>query len=191
MLSPKRTKFRKQMKGKNRGLSYRASDVDFGDYGLQVLEPGRITSRQIEAARMAIQRATKRQGKLFIRIFPDKPVTKKPLETRMGKGKGSVEEWVALVQPGRMLYELEGVTEAIAREAFKLAGIKLPLPTRFMKRESASAIQKSFRALSASSAFNSSRLASRTTPTNSIPRQSFGPCVATSRALPRCFASVS
>jgi large subunit ribosomal protein L16 len=135
MLSPKRTKFRKQMKGKNRGLSYRAAKVDFGDYGLQVLEPGRITSRQIEAARMAIQRATKRQGKLFIRLFPDKPVTKKPLETRMGKGKGAVEEWVAVVQPGRMLYELEGVAEDVAREAFKLAGIKLPLPTRFMKRE--------------------------------------------------------
>ncbi|HEY6880863.1 MAG TPA: 50S ribosomal protein L16 [Polyangiales bacterium] len=135
MLSPKRTKFRKQSKGKNRGLSYRAANVDFGDFGLQVLEPGRITARQIEAARMAIQRATKRQGKLFIRIFPDKPVTKKPLETRMGHGKGSVEEWVAVVQPGRMIYELEGVSEVVAREAFKLAGIKLPLPTRFMKRE--------------------------------------------------------
>lgn len=135
MLSPKRSKFRKQMKGKNRGLSYNASNVDFGDFGLQVLEPGRITARQIEAARMAIQRATKRQGKLFIRLFPDKPVTKKPLETRMGKGKGSVEEWVAVVKPGRMIYELEGVPEAMAREAFKLAGIKLPLPTRFMKRE--------------------------------------------------------
>jgi large subunit ribosomal protein L16 len=135
MLSPKRTKFRKQMKGKNRGLSYSAASVDFGDYGLQVLEPGRITSRQIEAARMAIQRATKRQGKLFIRLFPDKPVTKKPLETRMGKGKGAVEEWVAVVKPGRMIYELGGVAEDVAREAFKLAGIKLPLPTRFMKRE--------------------------------------------------------
>jgi len=135
MLSPKRTKFRKQMKGKNRGLSYSASDVDFGDFGLQVLEPGRISSRQIEAARMAIQRATKRQGKLFIRLFPDKPVTKKPLETRMGKGKGAVEEWVAVVKPGRMIYELEGVAEDVAREAFKLAAIKLPLPTRFMKRE--------------------------------------------------------
>ena len=135
MLSPKRSKFRKQMKGKNRGLSYSASSVDFGDFGLQVLEPGRITARQIEAARMAIQRATKRQGKLFIRLFPDKPVTKKPLETSMGKGKGSVEEWVAVVKPGRMIYELEGVAEDVAREAFKLAGIKLPLPTRFMKRE--------------------------------------------------------
>jgi large subunit ribosomal protein L16 len=135
MLSPKRSKFRKQMKGKNRGLSYQAAKVDFGDFGLQVLEPGRITSRQIEAARMAIQRATRRQGKLFIRLFPDKPITKKPLETRMGKGKGSVEEWVAVVKPGRMIYELEGVPEPMAREAFKLAGIKLPLPTRFMKRE--------------------------------------------------------
>ncbi len=135
MLSPKRTKFRKQSKGKDRGLSYSASKVDFGDFGLQALEPGRVSSRQIEAARMAIQRATKRQGKLFIRIFPDKPVTKKPLETRMGHGKGSVEEWVAVVKPGRMMYELEGVSEEMAREAFKLAGIKLPLPTRFMKRE--------------------------------------------------------
>jgi large subunit ribosomal protein L16 len=135
MLSPKRTKFRKQSKGKNRGLSYSASKCDFGDFGLQALEPGRISSRQIEAARMAIQRATKRQGKLFIRIFPDKPVTKNPLETRMGHGKGSVEEWVAVVKPGRMMYELEGVSEEMAREAFKLAGIKLPLPTRFMKRE--------------------------------------------------------
>lgn len=135
MLSPKRTKFRKQAKGKNRGLSYRASDVDFGDFGLQCLEPGRISSRQIEAARMAIQRATKRQGKLFIRIFPDKPVTKKPLETRMGHGKGSVEEWVALVKPGRMMYEIGGVPEALAREAFKLAGTKLPVATRFMSRE--------------------------------------------------------
>jgi large subunit ribosomal protein L16 len=135
MLSPKRTKFRKQSKGKNRGLSYAASTVDFGDFGLQALEPGRVTARQIEAARMAIQRATKRLGKLHIRIFPDKPVTKKPLETRMGHGKGSVEEWVAVVKPGRMMYELEGVSEEMAREAFKLAGIKLPLPTRFMKRE--------------------------------------------------------
>jgi large subunit ribosomal protein L16 len=135
MLVPKRTKFRKQMKGKNRGLSYRAANVDFGDFGLQCLEPGRVSARQIEAARMAIQRATKRQGKLFIRIFPDKPVTKKPLETRMGHGKGSVEEWVALVQPGRVMYELEGVPEALAREAFKLAATKLGIQTRFMMRE--------------------------------------------------------
>jgi len=136
MLVPKRTKFRKQVKGKNRGLSYRASDVDFGDFGLQCLDAGRVTARQIEAARMAIQRATKRQGKLFIRIFPDKPVTKKPLETRMGHGKGSVEEWVALVQPGRMMYELGGVPEDMAREAFKLAATKLPIACRFMTRES-------------------------------------------------------
>ncbi len=135
MLSPKRTKFRKQQKGKNRGLAYRGSDVDQGDFGLQALEPSRITARQIEAGRMAIQRATKRQGKLFIRIFPDKPVTKKPLETRMGHGKGAVEEWVALVKPGRMLYEIGGVPEAVAREAFKLAASKLPLATRFMSRE--------------------------------------------------------
>ncbi len=135
MLSPKRTKFRKQQKGKNRGLAYRGSDVDQGDFGQQALEPSRITARQIEAGRMAIQRATKRQGKLFIRIFPDKPVTKKPLETRMGHGKGAVEEWVAVVKPGRMLYEIGGVPEAVAREAFKLAAIKLPLATRFMSRE--------------------------------------------------------
>ena len=135
MLSPKRTKFRKQAKGKNRGLSYRASNVDFGDFGLQCTESGRVSARQIEAARMAIQRATKRQGKLFIRIFPDKPVTKKPLETRMVHGKGSVEEWVALVQPGRMMYELEGIPEALAREAFKLAATKLPIACRFMMRE--------------------------------------------------------
>jgi large subunit ribosomal protein L16 len=135
MLSPKRTKFRKQCKGKNRGLAYRGSDVDHGEFGLQSLEAGRITARQIEAARMAIQRATKRQGKLFIRIFPDKPVTSKPLETRMGKGKGSVEEWVAVIKPGRMLYELKGVNEDMARQAFKLAGTKLPLATRFMSRE--------------------------------------------------------
>ena len=135
MLSPKRTKFRKQQKGKNRGLAYRGSDVDHGDFGLQALEPSRITARQLEAGRMAIQRATKRQGKLFIRIFPDKPVTKKPLETRMGHGKGAVEEWVALVKPGRILYEIGGVPESVAREAFKLAAIKLPLATRFMSRE--------------------------------------------------------
>lgn len=135
MLSPKRTKFRKQMKGKNRGLAQRGSDVSFGDFGLQALRRGRITARQIEAARMAIQRATSRQGKLFIRVFPDKPVTKKPLETRMGKGKGSVEEWVAVIKPGKMLYEIEGIPEELARKAFRLAGVKLPLPTRFLSRE--------------------------------------------------------
>jgi large subunit ribosomal protein L16 len=135
MLMPKRTKYRKQQKGRRKGLAHRGSDVSFGEYGLQTLEGAWLSARQIEAGRMAIQRATKRAGRLFIRVFPDKPLTKKPLETRMGHGKGSVEEWVCLVQPGRMLYELEGVTEDIAREAFKLAGIKLPLPTRFMKRE--------------------------------------------------------
>ena len=135
MLSPKRTKFRKQFKGRIHGAAKGGFELNFGQFGLKCLEPERITARQIEAARMAIQRATKRQGKLHIRIFPDKPVTKKPLETRMGHGKGSVEEWVAVVKPGRMMYELEGVSEDMAREAFKLAGIKLPLPTRFMKRE--------------------------------------------------------
>ena len=135
MLQPKRTKFRKQFKGRMCGAAHTGSSVSFGDLALQATECGRITSRQIEAARMAIQRATKRQGKLFIRLFPDKPITKKPLETRMGKGKGGVEEWVAVVKPGRVLYELEGVSEEMAREAFKLAGIKLPLPTRFTRRE--------------------------------------------------------
>ncbi|QQR90446.1 MAG: 50S ribosomal protein L16 [Myxococcales bacterium] len=135
MLSPKRTKFRKQMKGRMRGVAHRGSDVSFGDYGLQVLGCGRISARQIEAARMAIQRHVKRQGKLFIRVFPDKPITKKPLETRMGKGKGSVEEWVSVVRPGKVLYEIEGVPEAIAEAAFRLASVKLPLPTRFIRRE--------------------------------------------------------
>ena len=134
MLSPKRTKFRKQQKGKNRGLSYRAANVDFGDFGLQVLEPGRITSRQIEAARMAIQRATKRQGKLFIRIFPDKPISKKPAETRMGHGKGNPEEWVAVVLPGRIMYELQGIPQDVAKEAFRLAAHKLPLACKFIIR---------------------------------------------------------
>ncbi len=134
MLQPKRTKFRKQMKGKMRGLAYRGSDVSFGDYGLAVTECGRITARQIEAARMAIQRKVKRQGKLYIRVFPDKPVSKKPLETRMGKGKGGVDHWVAVVKPGKVLYEIEGVTEQQAREAFRIAAFKLPLPTVFRVR---------------------------------------------------------
>jgi large subunit ribosomal protein L16 len=134
MLQPKRTKYRKQMKGKMRGLSHRGSDVSFGDYGLAVTECGRVTARQIEAARMAIQRQVKRQGKLYIRVFPDKPVSKKPLETRMGKGKGAVEQWVAVVKPGRVLYEIEGVTEEQARQAFRLAAFKLPLPTVFRVR---------------------------------------------------------
>lgn len=134
MLQPKRTKFRKQMKGKNRGLAWRGSDVSFGDFALQATEASRITARQIEAGRMAIMRSVKRQGKLFIRVFPDKPVTKKPLEVRMGSGKGSVELWVAPVKPGRVLFEISGVTEEQARAAFRLAAAKLPLATRFMAR---------------------------------------------------------
>ncbi len=135
MLQPKKTKFRKRMKGRMRGKAYRGSKVSFGDFGLQAVEPGRIDQRQIEAARMTIQRKVKRQGKLFIRIFPDKPITKKPLETRMGKGKGAVEGWVAVVRPGRMLYEIQGVPEDLAREAFQLAAHKLPLKTAFRSRE--------------------------------------------------------
>jgi large subunit ribosomal protein L16 len=134
MLSPKRTKFRKQQKGKNRGLAWRGSDLAFGEYGLQATKAIRLTSRQIEAGRMAIQRATKRQGKLWIRIFPDKPVTKKPLEVRMGSGKGSVEDWVAVIKPGRVLFEIQGIPEALAREAFHLASTKLPVTTRFLSR---------------------------------------------------------
>ena len=135
MLQPKKTKFRKQMKGRMRGKAYRGGKVSFGDFGLQALEPGRISQRQIEAARMTIQRKVKRQGQLFIRIFPDKPITKKPLETRMGKGKGGVEGWVVVVRPGRMLYEIQGVPEEIARAAFALAAHKLPLKTTFRSRE--------------------------------------------------------
>ncbi|MGB5696125.1 MAG: 50S ribosomal protein L16 [Polyangiales bacterium] len=135
MLQPKKTKFRKQMKGRMRGKAYRGGKVSFGDFGLQALEPGRISQRQIEAARMTIQRKVKRQGQLFIRIFPDKPITKKPLETRMGKGKGGVEGWVAVIKPGRMLYEIQGVPEELAREAFELAAHKLPLKTSFRSRE--------------------------------------------------------
>jgi large subunit ribosomal protein L16 len=135
MLQPKKTKFRKQMKGRMRGKAYRGGKVSFGDFGLQALEPGRITQRQIEAARMTIQRKVKRQGQLFIRIFPDKPITKKPLETRQGKGKGPVEGWVCVIKSGRMLYEIQGVPEDIAREAFALAAHKLPLKTTFRMRE--------------------------------------------------------
>lgn len=134
MLAPKRTKFRKAQKGRNRGLAHRGSDVSFGDYGLQTLAAGRLTARQIEAARMAIQRHCKRAGKLWIRIFPDLPVSKKPLEVRMGGGKGAPEDWVAPVQPGRMLYELAGVPEDVAREAFRIAAHKLPLDCRFVAR---------------------------------------------------------
>jgi large subunit ribosomal protein L16 len=134
MLQPKRTKFRKQHKGRNRGLALRGSSVSFGDYGLKSLGRGRITARQIEAARRTITRHVKRSGKMWIRIFPDKPITKKPLEVRMGKGKGSVEYWVAQVKPGTMLYEINGVPEDIARQAFKLAAAKLPVKTQFCKR---------------------------------------------------------
>jgi large subunit ribosomal protein L16 len=134
MLSPKKVKFRKQQKGRMRGMAHRGSDVSFGDYGLQAVECGKITARQIEAARMAVTRHVKRSGKLWIRIFPDKPITRKPAETRMGKGKGNPEEWVAVVRPGRMLYEIAGVTEDVAREAFHLAAHKLGLATRFVPR---------------------------------------------------------
>ncbi len=134
MLQPKRTKFRKQQKGRNRGLAHRGNEVSFGEFGLKAVGRGRITARQIEAARRTITRKVKRGGKLYIRVFPDKPITKKPLEVRMGKGKGNVEYWVALIQPGRMLYEIEGVPEELAREAFKLASAKLPVETTFVKR---------------------------------------------------------
>lgn len=134
MLSPKRTKFRKAMRGRMNGIAYRGSDVSFGDFALQATEQGWISSRQIEAARMAIQRHVKRIGKLYIRVFPDKPITKKPLETRMGKGKAPVEGYVAVVKPGRVLYEIQGVPEAIAKEAFRLAGHKLPIATKFLSR---------------------------------------------------------
>jgi large subunit ribosomal protein L16 len=134
MLQPKRTKWRKVQTGKNRGTAWRGSDVAFGEYALQATDRHFITARQIEACRMAIQRHTKRQGKLWIRIFPDKPLTKKPLEVRMGSGKGSVELWVAPVKPGRVLFELAGVPEEMAREAFKVAAAKLPVPTKFLQR---------------------------------------------------------
>ncbi len=134
MLQPKRTKFRKQMKGRNRGLAFRGSDVSFGEFGLKATGRGRITARQIEASRRAMTRHIKRGGKIWIRVFPDKPITKKPLEVRMGKGKGGVEYWVAQIQPGRMLFEMEGVSEELAREAFQLAAAKLPVTTSFVTR---------------------------------------------------------
>ena len=135
MLQPKRTKFRKQHKGRNRGLANRGSSVSFGEYGLKAIGRGRMTARQIEAARRAMTRHIKRGGKIWIRVFPDKPITKKPLEVRQGKGKGNVEYWVCQVKPGRMLYEMEGVTEEIAREAFALASAKLPFRTQFVTRQ--------------------------------------------------------
>jgi large subunit ribosomal protein L16 len=137
MLAPKKVKFRKMMKGRMTGKAYRGSEVSFGEFGLRALEPGWITSRQIEAARVAITRAAKKGCKVWIRIFPDKPITKKPAETRMGKGKGNPEYWVAVVKPGRILYEVSGVSEDVAKEAFRLASQKLPVATKFVKREEA------------------------------------------------------
>lgn len=134
MLQPKRTKFRKQHKGRNRGLAQTGNKVSFGEFGLKSVERGRLTARQIEAARRAMTRHVKRGGKIWIRVFPDKPITEKPLEVRQGKGKGNVEYWVALIQPGRMLYEMQGVSEELAREAFALAAAKLPLKTTFVTR---------------------------------------------------------
>ena len=137
MLSPKRVKFRKMFKGRMKGLSQRGNTVAFGTYGLQALEPGWVTSRQIEAARVALTRHIKRGGKVWIRIFPDKPITKKPAETRMGKGKGSPEMWVAVVKPGRVMFEIEGVTRELAETAMGLAAAKLGLKTKFVAREEA------------------------------------------------------
>lgn len=134
MLQPKRTKYRKMMKGRNRGLANSGNKVSFGSIGLQAVARGRMTARQIESARRAMTRHVKRQGKIWIRVFPDKPITKKPLEVRMGKGKGSVEYWVALIQPGKMLFEMQGVDEVVAREAFALAAAKLPMKTTVIKR---------------------------------------------------------
>jgi len=135
MLQPKRTKFRKQQKGRNRGLAQRGNTVSFGEYGLKAVTRGRLTARQIEAGRRAMTRHIKRGGKTWIRVFPDKPVSKKPVEVRMGKGKGNVEYWVAQVQPGTMLYEMEGVSREVAQEAFRLAASKLPVQTTFVERK--------------------------------------------------------
>ena len=134
MLQPKKVKFRKQQRGRMKGKAWRGHTVSFGDYGLKVLEPGWITDRQIEAARVAITRFVKRSGRVWIRVFPDKPITKKPQETRMGKGKGAPEQWVAVVRPGRILYEMEGVTADVAKEAMRLAGHKLGVKTKFVTR---------------------------------------------------------
>lgn len=135
MLMPKRVKYRKQFRGRMKGKARRGAAVQFGEYGLQALEPAWITSRQIEAARRAVVRHIKRRGKVWIRVFPDKPVTKKPAETRMGKGKGAVDHWVAVVKPGRVMFELAGVSEEMAREAMRLASHKLPIKTRFLSRQ--------------------------------------------------------
>jgi len=135
VLQPKQSKFRKQAKGRNRGLANTGNKVSFGEYGLKAITRGRITARQIEAARRTITRSVKRGGKMWIRIFPDKPVSKKPLEVRQGKGKGNVEFWVAVIQPGKILYEIEGIPEEMAREAFTLAAAKLPVKTAFVSRK--------------------------------------------------------
>lgn len=135
MLQPKRTKFRKQQKGRNRGLAHRGSSVSFGEYGLKAMARGRMTARQIEAGRRAMSRRVKRGGQIWIRVFPDKPITQKPLEVRQGKGKGNVEYWVAQIKPGKVLFEMEGVTEEVARDAFRLAAAKFPFPTAFVKRQ--------------------------------------------------------
>ena len=135
MLAPKRIKFRKQFKGRTRGTALRGSTIAYGEYALATTEPGWLTNRQMEASRIAISRAMKRGGKMWIRVFPDKPITKKPAETRMGSGKGNPEGWVAVVKPARILFEVEGVPEDVARKAFELASAKLPLKTRFVKRE--------------------------------------------------------
>ena len=134
MLAPKKVKYRKRMKGRMAGKAYRGSDLSFGEFGLKALAPGWITARQIEAARIAMTRFVKRGGRIWIRIFPDKPITKKPAETRMGKGKGAPEYWVAVVKPGRIIYEMDGVTPEVAKEAFRLAAYKLPIATKFVSR---------------------------------------------------------
>lgn len=134
MLMPKKVKYRRRQKGRMRGAAMAGNQVDFGQYGLKALEPGWVTDRQIEAARIAMTRHTKRGGKIWIRVFPDKPITKKPAETRMGKGKGSPEGWVVVVKPGRILYEMEGISEELAREAMRLAAHKLPIKTKFVTR---------------------------------------------------------
>jgi large subunit ribosomal protein L16 len=134
MLMPKRVKYRKQQRGRRSGMTKGAATVDYGDFGMKALEDGWVTARQIEAARVAITRHLRRGGKVFIRVFPDKPITKKPAETRMGKGKGAPEAWVAVVKPGRMMFEIEGVPEQLAREAVRLAGFKLPIKTKFIAR---------------------------------------------------------
>jgi large subunit ribosomal protein L16 len=134
MLSPKKVKYRKQQKGRMKGQGARGSELSFGEFGLKALEPGWISSRQIEAARIAMTRHVKRGGKIWVRVFPDKPLTRKPAETRMGKGKGNPELWVAVVKPGRILYEMDGVTREVAEEAFQLAAYKLPIATQFIKR---------------------------------------------------------